>query len=228
MEVGQFRRNSIENFLTPINDYSIIDVELDNDEYEGKPSFIDKALKITNNTSFEVGQSYYFNFKIKQKDKLQTIKVYLRKHFDANRKGEAKEDRTQLIDTFIIPIGTNEYSNFELIFSPNYNYDEIIFELQRTLIDYQQSPSRVIDLTINDLSEMVNVIDYIGHSPLLKIGIQGPTGLLFCINGEEIRMGKSGIYEILNGYKVNSIGFVPKPDSISPGGKDYFILDYQY
>ena len=29
MEVGQFRRNSIENFLTPINDYSIIDVELD-------------------------------------------------------------------------------------------------------------------------------------------------------------------------------------------------------
>ena len=75
---------------------------------------------------------------------------------------------------------------------------------------------------------MVNVIDYIGHSPLLKIGIQGPTGLLFCINGEEIRMGKSGIYEILNGYKVNSIGFVPKPDSISPGGKDYFVLDYQY
>ena len=51
MEVGQFRRNSIENFLTPINDYSIIDVELDNDEYEGKPSFVDKALKITNNTS---------------------------------------------------------------------------------------------------------------------------------------------------------------------------------
>ena len=35
MEVGQFRRNSIENFLTPINDYSIIDVELRNDECEG-------------------------------------------------------------------------------------------------------------------------------------------------------------------------------------------------
>ena len=49
-----------------------------------------------------------------------------------------------------------------------------------------------------------------------------------CINGEEIRVGRSGLYEILNGYKVNSIGFVPKPDSISPGGKDYFVLDYQY
>jgi len=30
-----------------------------------------------------------------------------------------------------------------------------------------------------------------------------------CINGEPIRIGPSGIYEIRNGYKVNFLGFVP-------------------
>jgi len=44
-----------------------------------------------------------------------------------------------------------------------------------------------------------------------------------CINGEEIRIGPSGIYEIKNGYTVNFIGF-----AILPNDNNYFILDYQY
>ena len=34
--------------------------------------------------------------------------------------------------------------------------------------------------------------------------------MLMCINKEQIRIGKSGIYEINNGIKINFIGFVPK------------------
>mgnify|MGYP003288954105 FL=1 len=46
------------------------------------------------------------------------------------------------------------------------------------------------------------------------------------INGEGIKVGRSGIYEINNGVVVSSIGFV-----IESGDNDvsnYFILDYQY
>ena len=44
-----------------------------------------------------------------------------------------------------------------------------------------------------------------------------------CINGEEIKVGRSGLYEILNGYKISFIGFIVEPDD-----NKYFILDYQY
>ena len=44
-----------------------------------------------------------------------------------------------------------------------------------------------------------------------------------CINGEEIRVGRSGLYEILNGYKVTFIGFI-----VEPNDNKHFMLDYQY
>lgn len=42
-----------------------------------------------------------------------------------------------------------------------------------------------------------------------------------CINGEQIRIGKSGIYEINNGINITFISFIPKES-------DYFIFDYEY
>ncbi len=68
---------------------------------------------------------------------------------------------------------------------------------------------------------------------LTKIGIQGPPGLLMCINGEAIRIGPSGIYEINNGYKVTFLGFIvresrQRKDRDGVPDYDYFIMDYQY
>jgi hypothetical protein len=75
--------------------------------------------------------------------------------------------------------------------------------------------------------EIVNVLNIINNNNqnssivnFTKIGVQGPSGLLMCINGEEIRVWPSGIYEIRNGYKVSFIGFVVLDDNVS------FILDY--
>jgi hypothetical protein len=64
---------------------------------------------------------------------------------------------------------------------------------------------------------------------LTKIGIQGPPGMLMCINGEPIRIGPSGIYEIKNGYKINFLSFIRK-ESYENGAQqlDSFIVDYQY
>jgi hypothetical protein len=61
------------------------------------------------------------------------------------------------------------------------------------------------------------------------MGIQGPTGLLFSMNGEEIRIGKSGIYEVQD-FPIENLGFVIKDTSPVPyqDGKDFFIMDFQY
>ena len=58
---------------------------------------------------------------------------------------------------------------------------------------------------------------------ITQIGIHARPGTLMCINGEEIRVGRSGLYEILNGYKVTFIGFI-----VEPNDNKHFMLDYQY
>ena len=97
---------------------------------------------------------------------------------------------------------------------------------------------RISKIEILRLDEIHNVIDYLivpsssstdststTISALLQIGVQGDPGLLMCINGEEIRIGRSGLYEILNGYKITFIGFIINTE---PEDDRYFILDYQY
>ena len=47
-----------------------------------------------------------------------------------------------------------------------------------------------------------------------------------CINGEQIRIGKSGIYELNNGIMISFIGFIPKQSESNK--LDYFIMDFEY
>ena len=51
---------------------------------------------------------------------------------------------------------------------------------------------------------------------------------MMCINGEEIRIGRTGIYELNNGITVQYIGFIVKESDFTQDGKDYFIMDFQY
>jgi len=48
-----------------------------------------------------------------------------------------------------------------------------------------------------------------------------------CINREQIRLGRTGIYEINNGIDITSISFVPK-GSNDQNNLDYFIMDFEY
>ena len=43
------------------------------------------------------------------------------------------------------------------------------------------------------------------------------------VNGEEVKIGRSGIYEINYGASITSLGIALTKDN-----KDNFILDYQY
>ena len=62
-----------------------------------------------------------------------------------------------------------------------------------------------------------------------KMGLQGPPGFMFSMNGEEIHIGKSGMYEV-EGINISNLSFVIKNISPIPyeDNLDYFIMDFLY
>lgn len=227
--IGQFRRDmlSVNNYLTP-QTYSILPFTVQADSYL-QISFTDFTVSLSGG-NFQYEKNYYVKLGFKRTNYEQTIYISLRNDNNTN---------VQQLQTITIPpldYSINKTVIVELVFSPNATYNEILLTLQRTTYDTTVSNEyhtngRLIEIDEDEteINEFYNVLNAIGiTTPLRKIGIQGPSGLLMCINGEGIRIGPSGIYEIKNEYKINSIGFVVKQSDETSDGRDYFILDYQY
>ena len=229
---GQFRKSQLSSYLMPL-EYTLNNLRVKSSLSEGV-TFIDKGIDLSGSnilqalTNDKKQRSYYIRFKIFKLATKQTITVRL-----VNT--EKTEDNVQTIESIEIAAGNiNDYSTFELILSPNdtHTYNQIYFELNRELVDYNMKPEddtygRIIRIAIDRLDEIYNVIDYLQTSidnknTLKQIGVQGPPGLLMSINGEAIRIGRSGLYEINNGVNTNFIGFIIE------NNEKYFILDYQY
>ena len=227
---GQFRKSQLSSYLIPL-EYTLNDLAVQSSLSRGV-TFIDKGIDLDNVLqaldSSGKQKSYYIRFKIYKQTTKQFITVRL-----VNT--EKTSDNVQTIENLEIDAGNaDDYSIFELVLSPNDNhtYNQIYFELNRELIDYNTlntdgTYGRKVILTIDNLSEIYNVINFLQTSienkgVLKQIGVQGPPGLLMSINGEAIRIGRSGLYEINNGINTSFIGFVIEDD------EKYFILDYQY
>lgn len=131
--------------------------------------------------------------------------------------------------------GTNSL-DFELVFRPVENgFSKVVFEMSRQAIDYNIEQTdkdgnsffgRVIDLDafsceIYSLSNLVKDGISEGVDELSRIGVTGHSGLLMAVNGEEIRVGASGRYE-LDVLPVSSLGIVAQ------GYQDNFSIDYTY
>lgn len=146
-------------------------------------------------------QGYYIRFKVQKGAIAQKVALKL-----------LSETKEQTIKTFSLGAGSGEVE-FEVVFSPKTNvYQQIYFESEQE-----------IDFEIEKLCSIYNILQTLQLNSLKQLGVQGPTNLLMCINGEEIRIGRTGIYEINNGIKITSLGFVVEPDD-----KKNFIIDYQY
>lgn len=159
---------------------------------------------------------YYLRFGVKQQDSEQTFYLKIR--------NTAKtEDNEQLIETYRVGIG-NEISVFQVIISPNDVYNQILWQLQRIPQDYQTG-GREVEITVYKFEQLIDILKtkYSSIESFSKIGIQGPPSLLMCINRQQIRLGRTGIYEINNGIKINSICFMPASEN-----EDYFIMDFEY
>ena len=237
---GQFRRSQVENYLTAIKNYNMTVVETVS-PMSASMVFADKTIQLSSDNPLisvnekNIQQSYFIRFRIyKRADGKQIITIKLN---NTNK----VSDNMQNIRQIEIPMGSAAESVvFEMIISPNNKYDQIQFILNREGTDYTigdnlANPSeldpyygRVVRIDVDNFSLIYNVMDYLntsidGKGRLKQIGVQGPVGLLMNINGESIRIGRTGIYEINNGVTITSIGFI-----IEDGNKDNFILDYQY
>lgn len=230
-QFGQFRRNQLSSFLTPLS-YELTTITSQS-TISSAVTFLDNILILSGNNIIKPTESdgvrtknYYIRFKVYKKANPQTIKIKL---VNTNK----TSDNIQVLKSIVVEGGReSDYSSYEIVISPNNTYNRILFELQRELEDYNtinadDTYGRICNIHIDRLDEVYNVINYlsslINKSSLLQIGVQSAPGLLMCINGEEIKVGRSGLYEILNGYKISFIGFIVEPDD-----NKYFILDYQY
>lgn len=228
-QFGQFRRSQLDSFLTPLK-YKLEQAKIKS-TISTAVTFVDNVISLTNalKPTEQDGiraKNYYIRFRIYKKANPQTIIIKL---INTNK----QTDNIQNLRTIVVDAGREtEYNTYEIVIPPNNNYNQIKFELQRELEDYNKKNSdgtygRICKIEVIRLDEIYNVIDYlttiINKSALLQIGVQSAPGLLMCINGEEIRVGRSGLYEILNGYKVTFIGFI-----VEPNDNKHFMLDYQY
>lgn len=230
---GQLRRTQIESYLTPLT-YTFKDIETKSALSQGI-TFIDKAIVLTGNNILQsvdktgtVIKSYYMQIKVfkeEESEQLLTIKLV-----NTNK----TKDNEQTLETITIEQGKkNDFATFEIVIPPNQSYDQIQFILNRVLIDYNNENEdgtygRKVNMEVLKLKEIYNVIDFLNPAientgRLKQIGVQSAPGLLMSVEGEAVRVGRSGIYEINNGVSVSFIGFIVEPDD-----NKYFILDYQY
>ena len=223
-----------DKLTNPNNSNSYVTV-LEDDEYSYQAYSFQNLTNSSNKQFYDYGicfketlaknNSYYIRFSIKTRsDSQQNISLKLKSQ-------DGVSEREQFIKTFYINASLDEQDVYcETIVTPkddSYNY--LVWELQRISADYiedddpitQGDPRNGRIIKLDNLSiSIVNPQNTVGT--LKKIGVQARPSFLMCINGQEIRVGKSRIYEINNGVEIASIGFIPKDE------KDFFIMDYEY
>lgn len=149
-------------------------------------------------------KNYYLHTKIKRLDSEQVFSIYLCK---ADETGHTIDIETpiQFLKTITIQPGAlNEWVDFEIILTPILgSYNCIVFRLERN-IDIVTSTVRHPYIAYEEFSNINSIFNKLGEGTkdLLKIGVQSHPGLMMCINGEEIHIGRTGIYELRSGEIV--------------------------
>lgn len=226
--IGQLRRNEITSYVNPvkytkktiINDESIID-------------FQDICLEMSGDQIVDATSSYYLKFEVSQRPEAAQDFIIKLKNNDVTI------DNVQEVKTLKVAAGTGKIS-FELIFNSNSKYNQLIFELQRLALDFyldngDGTSGRKMEINILEFSKIINIVDsylkgkFSGLTKLKKIGLQGPPGLMFVLDGEEIRIGRTGVYELYNdNIEISYIGFIIKDSLFTQSGKDFFVMDFKY
>jgi hypothetical protein len=222
--IGQIRRNQISSYTNSVS-YTLGTISNTVKIGSSTTKFTDPCIY----SSVTAENSYYLRFKIKQRtDGVQDFTIVL-----SSEDTDTGNVTEQTVKSFSVPNGIEE-TVFELIFTPNAVYNRIELELQRETTDYK-TEARLMDVEILAFQSINNIIStylqskFDGLKNLKKVGIQGPPGLLFTLNGEEMRIGRTGLYELYNeNVTITYLGFVIKESNLVPDGKDFFILDFKY
>ena len=220
--LGQFRKTNTDSYMDQILNYRMTEIKTTKEDSEAI-IFIDQGLSLSK-APLEEKHNYYLHFRVHKGNRPQIISLKLKNENEVD--GDIQE-----LYTYEIEAGDyKETVPIDLLITPVNNFNQLVFELQRVSADYRmENPDgthgRKTDIEIIYLGEMKNLLDLMNTNKILKMGIQGPSGLMMCINGEEIHIGRSGIYEMIYDVPIYFLGIViedPKKDD------NYFIIDYQY
>lgn len=247
--IGQFRYSKDVTFTSPeiISYNDNIDIQDGMNEtckYENMGGNIYELLL---NHSFQGLTTYHMRVSLAslgpgENNQIFTIKL----------KGNSSDpNRVQIIKTFELDntnkeIGDEHVINF--VFTPKANFSKMIFELQRTpKLDYNVTHPRKmsfytqkikqendIEKQIVQLPELLSIKNILStelssvlgtNQIIKKLGIQGPTDLVFYVNGEPIILGQSQRFELYRpDFNIYSVGFVIKDNARDKE----FIMDYCY
>lgn len=167
---------------------------------------------------------YYIKFRVQVKPnaKAKKINVILT---NANDNAENLDDKNQFIASINVPQGkggtTSTWANFDFVFTPYDNDLKLAWLLQRNNIS--EITAWTPNIEILQFKTLTNLLPSNGGQScsITKIGLQGPTGMLFSLNGEQLRIGKNGIYELEENIDINFFGAVLSDNS-------YCIADFKY
>ena len=195
--VGQYNHNNASSddasFITPITTGTATRYSGSSSTSVGSSSLDSFSDECITNLGLVSSEYYYFRCQIKRMAMPQTFSIKL-----INFNNSAIE---QFIKQITIQGGNREeWVNVDFIFHPLTSFDTILFQLQRSSEDYQ-GLARYPKIAYQQLGSINNIINTkVGNNiSLLKIGVQSHPGLAMCINGEEIHISRTGIFEIKNG-----------------------------
>ena len=245
LRIGQIRKNNNTSYLTDLSS-NIVDTTIGNVGLNRV--FRNYGIQLRN--GFTVDNTYYLRFAVKRIETTNHsgdlnndpnyLNFSLSLYTDRSTSNGQHELGTYqdiasniVVDPKIIgdDTDTENYRYFEFIFTPNRTYNYLAFVLTRIGADYTNKARTVssedikIKGELGDLSIINNV--FTDGRKMDKIGIQTRPGTLLCINREDIRVGRSGIYEVNNGIKINFVGFAG-PNGTDATNINDFILDYAY
>lgn len=244
LQINQFTSQSLQRGVLKINEASSLPFtkgQIQTASGIGEYTFKDSTIEY----NFEKDIIYFLKIKINRpkvdtdvseesiwqniQDQLANKTVTFKLQND-NKKNE------QYINQYTIPFFTSfdseqQYSIVELIFKPFQAFDRLSLILDRTVADLVniyisggEDTGSTIDFDVDETKLIVindSILTTADLKKIRKIGVQANPGLLMCVNGEAIRVGPSGIYEIKNGYPINFFSFLLENE------QEHFILDYE-
>lgn len=234
--IGQFRRTSnISDYYEDISNDFVIQYFQERLSELTSTVFFENAYYDFSNTGNKMNKQnyYYLNFSVKKMNSIQNFYLKLKNLTQSD--DDFSDNNEQIIAEFTVPQSTieDDWTNFEIIIAPNKTYGQLYWDLRRTISNDYLSTSdmqvegaigRKMTIVINQFAIIKNIVKDINK--IVKIGVQGPPSLLMCINGEQIRIGKTGIFEINeDNISISFVGFVPK---VKNDILEYFIMDYEY
>lgn len=190
------------NWMNPITDVKTIKIK---NKY-----YTDIGLRInktnTSVTGFDVNSSYYCACYIYGQNDIQ-VKLATTESVN-NEDYYTPSDIIQNIAA-INTKNSDEWHLVDFVFTPqDIGFNTIYCEYNRKENTLNFIPPKIVFLELSEIQNLKN-INEIDNSLYRKIGIQSRPGLRMLINSEEIRVGRTGVYELKNSdIKIESIGMI--------------------